>query len=156
MSGVPSAEQVAALLDHRLESVVGSNEISLQRKFGLDALVPSYVGAFGKIRNYPGRMHILFWLQRFARSHPEVVELAESALRDPSRIVRNYACGALAYAGDRKRIPALRELLSHRNEATRADALAAITAIEEQNHHLFADRERTGKVFWILSHEDKA
>jgi len=144
------------LLDHRSESVVGANEIRLRQRFGLETLVPYYVEAFPRIRNYPGRLHILFWLQRFARTHPKVVELAESALGDPSRMVRYHACGALAYACHRKALPALRRLLlSHRSEATRRDAQAAITAIEEENHHLYADRERKGNIRWILNREDK-
>lgn len=136
------------MLDLRDKSKVGGNEIQLQRKYGLKNLVAVYVDALPQIKNWPGRMHIMFWIQRYARSDRRVVEAARNALQDRSRIVRYYACGALAFALDSESIPCLEELLSHRDASTRADAAAAIDAIRCGNHHYFADRRHTGEVFW--------
>jgi len=144
----PSVDEVIRLLDRRNESEVGGNEIRLQKKYGLENLVAVYVGAFSRIKNWAGRMHIMFWLQGRGRGDDRVIEVARRALRDRSRIVRNYACGTLAFALDLGSIPHLEELLTHKDESTRADAAAAIDAIRCGNHHYFADRNHTGKSFW--------
>ena len=148
MDAVPNSDEVARLLDRSLDSEVSANDINLQRQFGFDVLIPSYVGAFRKIRRYPGRMHILFWLCRYARTRPEIVDLARFALKDRSWIVRNYACQTLAYAQKKEAILDLRELLEHPDARTQADARAAIEAIKAGNHHLWADRDGKGNVFW--------
>ena len=45
----PTVEEVVDALDRRLESEVGGNEIRLQRKYGLDALMPVYLEALPKL-----------------------------------------------------------------------------------------------------------
>ena len=143
------------LLDRRKESEVGGNEIRLQKQYGLDNLVPVYIEAFPRIKNWAGRMHIMFWLRRYARSNPLVVEIAKQGLNDRSRIVRNYSCSALAYSLDSNSIPELSRLLDHYDESTVTDASAAIMAIKKQNHHLWVDRHETGQAFWIVNPEDE-
>lgn len=70
-------------------------------------------------------------------------------------VVRYRACGLLANSLQREAIPALKSLLNHPDTATRDDAAAAIMAIDKQNHHLFRDRDQSGKVQWILNPEDQ-
>ena len=151
----PTVEEVCAALDHRLDSVVGGNEIELQRAYGLEKLVPVYVDALSRIRNSHGRIYILYWLQRYARTNERVVRAAVDALNDRSAMARQHACGALAYSGRTEFIPALQQLLAHSSALTRSDAAAAIDAIENRNHHLFMDRQHRGNVFWILNDEDE-
>jgi hypothetical protein len=141
-------EEIANKLDRKLASEAGSNHIWLVKEFGLNNLVDSYVEAFPSIQNSAGRIEIMFWITRYARVNPKVANLAQFALADRSKVVRNYACGALAFAKSRESIKSLVELLDHKNAETRDDAKAAIEAIEKGNHHLFADREGTGSVFW--------
>jgi len=143
-----TAELIAEKLDKRSASEVSANHIKLENEYRLDRLIEAYVEAFPSIRNSPGRIEIMFWVQRYARVNPRVVELARYALGDKSKIVRNYACGALAYAVDHNSLSALSNLLKHENHETREDAQAAIKAIEKKNHNLFADREETGNIFW--------
>ena len=150
----PSVDEVIRMLDRRNGSEVGANEIRLQKQYGLDNLVGAYVEAFSQIKNWAGRMHIMFWIRRYARSNPSVVEVAKLGLSDRSRIVRTYSCSALAYALDKSSIPDLKTLLDHNDETTRGDAVAAIRAIEMQNHHLWADRQETGKCYWVVNPED--
>lgn len=145
---VPALEEVVRALDCRNESQTGHNQIVLHETYGLDILVPFYIAAFPKIKNWIGRKYIMFWICRYARRNAEVGKLARFALNDKSWKVRYDACKTLAYALDKESVPFLRELLSHKHEGTRADAAAAIDAIENGNHHLFVDREHTGKVFW--------
>ena len=84
----------------------------------------------------------------YARQDPTVVELALGALSDRSRMVRYHACAALAYSQSKYVLPALESVLSHPDKETREHAVAAIDAISSQNHHFFADREHTGKIYW--------
>jgi len=148
MNGAISVQDVIRQLDRRTSSEVGTNHIALNKQYGLDSLIEPYIEAFPKIRNSAGRIEILFWVTRYAKENPLVVELARFALGDRSRVVRNYACGALAYALNHESIVFLQELLDHPEAMTQDDARAAICAIENDNHHLFADREGKGNIFW--------
>jgi hypothetical protein len=148
MSRLPTAQEIADLLDAKPASRAEANAIILERKHRLDDLAPRYVEAFPLLRRYPGRMCILFRLVSYVRQDPAVVELALDALSDSSRIVRYHACAALAYSQSRRVLPKLKALLEHPDGDTRGHAAAAIDAIESQNHHYFADRGHTGKVFW--------
>lgn len=150
----PTVEEVLGLLDQRNAADVGGNELLLQKKYGLDNLVSVYVEAFPQIKNWAGRMHIMFYLPRFARSNQQVVEVARLGLNDRSRIVRTYSCEVLAYSLDPESIPFLEQILDHRDETTRGDAAAAINAIYKQNHHLWVDRKETGRYFWVVQPGD--
>jgi len=69
-------------------------------------------------------------------------------------MVRYRACGLLAYSLRRDAIGPLKTLLNHRDPRTLADASAAITAIEKQNHHLFIDRDASGRTRWVVNEGD--
>lgn len=116
-------------------------------EYGLESLVPGFVAAYPRIRNATGRNSVLFWLVRFTRKYPEVVELAKSTLSDPAYMPRTQASGILAYSLPRDAIPLLTALLEHRDKKTRADAAAAIDAIKHQNHHFWMDRNHRGNFF---------
>ena len=145
---LPQIQTIIELLDNNNESIVGGNEIKLTNKYGLRNLIPLYVEAFYKIKNWPGRMHISFNLVRYAPLYPEIIELAIHGLNDRSKIVRNYCCRILAYAGNDKSLPYLEALKSHKSLETREDAIAAIDAIVNKNHNLWVDREHKGNIFW--------
>lgn len=76
LMSLPTVDEVARLLDHRSDSEVGGNEQRLQRRYGLNSLVPIYIRAFPEIRNYHGRMQILFWICRYAKKNSDIVRLA--------------------------------------------------------------------------------
>lgn len=86
----------------------------------------------------------------FARSSDDAVQLGLEALRDRSKVVRYRACGLLAYSQRRSLLDALRAHVSGIPDASRADLLATIDALEQGNHHLFVDREHSGKVTWNI------
>ena len=143
-----SLEQIILLLDHKEESIVGSNMILLRNKYGLEKLVPFYVKAFYKLKKSPARRDIAFWLVRFSKKHTEVVDMALHGINDRSKLVRSHCCSILAYAGSRDYLLKLDELLSHSSTQTQEDAQAAINCIVNENHHLWADRNNKGNVFW--------
>jgi hypothetical protein len=119
MSRLPTAQEIAELLDARPGSRAEANAIVLERAHKLDDLAPRYVEAFPLIRRYPGRMCILFRLVSYARQDTGVVNLALTALNDSSRMVRHHACAALAYSQARRVVPALRAALEHADPETR-------------------------------------
>jgi hypothetical protein len=145
---VPTLDEVITALDCRNESDTGRNQILLHEKYGLDVLVPFYIAAFPRIKNWIGRKYVMFWIERYARRNPDVVKLARFALNDKSWKVRHDACSTLAYALDTESLPFLRELLKHKKKETRDDAAAAIDAIENRNHNYFVDRQHAGNIFF--------
>ena len=145
---VPTIEEVLDLLDSPNEANVGGNEIRLKQKYGIENLIPVYVKAFPKIKNWPGRMYISFTLIPYVKINQDVFDLALIGIFDKSKIVRNYCCSMLAYAKKTEAIPYLKKLNISRYETSHEDAIAAIAAIEKQNHHLWVDREDSGNIFW--------
>ena len=148
VTNAPTLDEVIKALDCRTESEVGYNQILLHEKYDLNILVPFYVDAFPKIKSWIGRNYILYWVCRYARINPAVVNLGRFAINDRSKLVRYRACQILSYALDKESIPMLEALLTHKNEETRKDAAAAIDAIKCQNHHFFSDRAHAGNIFW--------
>jgi hypothetical protein len=146
--GLPSVDEIVELFDDRSEAIVGANQIRLHQEYGLERLVPLYLQAFPRIRNWIGRKYVLFWTRRYARTVPEVVALARSALNDKSWKVRSDACSVLAYALDDASIPELEHLKRHQCHRTRANAEAAIDAIKHRNHNYYLDRDHRGNVLW--------
>ena len=110
-------------------------------------VVPYLAEAYRAFRTWQGRASLVYHSVRFARTEEEAYRLGLAATQDRSWVVRHQACTLLAYALRRDAIPALEELIDSQDERTIADARAAIDAIEHQNHHLFLDRQHTGKVF---------
>lgn len=84
---------------------------------------------------------------RYARENSAAVTLGIRALSDRSGDVVYAACMLLAYSLRLDAVPALRKLAENaKDKAIAEDALAAIDAIENQNHHYFVDREHSGKI----------
>lgn len=151
---VPSVDDIVAALDQKLPSDVGTAWNQLKVEHRPEAFIPGLVAAFPSIRNAAGRNAILFSLIGFARSHPEVVDLAVQALTDTAYMPRMQACCILAYSLRRDMVPHLRPLLTHRDRKTRDNAAAAIDAIQRKNHHYYMDRNHTGRSFWVVNPED--
>ena len=71
-----------------------------------------------------------------------------AAANDRSCAVRHYGCAILAYSLRADALPTLSSLLKHADRRTAEDARAAIDAITNKNHHLFIDRDHSGRVRW--------
>jgi len=144
---LPSIDELVAIYSQSRASDIGQSESRLFQTYGLKPLVSLLVEAFPRIRRSSGRASILFWLVRFARTHPAVVSLATSALSDRAHLVREYACSILAYSLRRDVLPQLALLHAHPDQKTRAAVAAAVDAISHGNHHYFVDRGHTGNTF---------
>jgi hypothetical protein len=152
---LPSVDELVAIYSQGRGSDIGQSEQRLFQAFGLESLVPLLIEAFPRVRRGDGRASILFWLVRFARTHPAVVSLAISALSDRAYLVREEACSILAYSLRRDVLPQLAPLQTHPDQKTRAAAAAAVDAICNNNHHYFVDRGHTGCTFWGVNPGDE-
>lgn len=97
-----------------------------------EALVPALVEFYPSARKWRCRASILFRLHPFARrarTRDRVFNLAVAACDDRARGVRFWACSLLAHSRRRAAIPKLKQLLTHPDPQTAADAKAAITAL---------------------------
>jgi hypothetical protein len=150
---LPTVDELVVALDQKRQTDLGRAEDRLFKKHGLEALVPGFIAAYPRVRNAAGRNSILFWLVRFARKYPKVVELAKAALDDRAYMPRMQATGILAYSLRKDTLPHLKRLLKHRDKKTRDDAAAAIDAIKHQNHNYWIDRDHSG-FRWEVNPED--
>ena len=150
-----TVNEAVRLLDSPRWAVVGQGETTLFSRHSLEELVPIFIQSFSNIQAWQGRKTVLYWVMRYARTHPDVVSIGLVALNDRAVMVRSDACAILAYSLREDVIPNLQALLKHNNKTTRADAAAAIDAIVHTNHHLFVDRNHSGKSFWILNETDE-
>jgi hypothetical protein len=147
----------AAMNDLEIRALVGQLDVSSvdteQRAWAQlrslgEQVVPYLEEAFPTTKQWQGRLSLVFHSIPFARDSEAAVRLGITALGDRSFMVRWRACGLLAYSQRRDALPALRALFTHADARTVEDAKAAVAAIESKNHHLFVDRQRTGRVFW--------
>lgn len=83
---------------------------------------------------------------RYAKSSTDAIDLGRLALKDRSQMVRYGACTLLAYSLNKSALSDLYEILETTPENSKADMVAAIDAIENQNHNFFVDRTHSGNV----------
>jgi hypothetical protein len=145
---IPRAEAIADGYDRTPESSSAAYAQSLWASIRPQQLIPTLVGAFPLMRRAWGRAEVLRSLIPYARLSQEANSLAIEALDDKSYLVRQEACGLLAYALDDKALPALEAAAKHADQRTVEDASAALTAIHSRNHHLYVDRAHSGGVLW--------
>jgi len=113
-----------------------------------DHALAAMVECLPRLRTWRARDTILSTAIRFARTSAAGKELGFMGLADKSKRVRQTACALAAFSLDRAFLPTLEALRSAPDSEVAADAIAAIDAIQNQNHHLFMDRQHTGSVTW--------
>jgi hypothetical protein len=113
-----------------------------------DDLLALLVEAFPRVRKSEGRASILRYVGRFSRESEVAFRMGIAAANDRSCAVRHYGCAILAYSLRADALPTLSSLLKHADRRTAEDARAAIDAITNKNHHLFIDRDHSGRVRW--------
>jgi len=122
----------------------------------LGSLVVPYLSeAYGTFRTWQGRSSLVYHSIRYARTSDDAFNLGLRALQDKATVVRYRACSLLAYSLRRDAFPLLEQATQHVDEKTVADAIAALDAIRQQNHHLFVDRGRGGRTFWVVNESDR-
>jgi hypothetical protein len=119
------------------------------------SVVPYLLEAYPRFRRWQGRASLVYHAVRYARISEEAFQLGILASRDKSWVVRYRALGLLAYSLRTDALGAIRNQLTSPDKRTAADAAAAIAAIQEQNHHLYHDRDRSGRTRWIVNDEDR-
>jgi hypothetical protein len=151
-----SPAQLREAVDKLQASTVSGEEEAwgVLRPLGI-AVVPFLLEAYPRFRRWQGRASLVYHAVPYARQSEDAVRLGIQASRDKSWVVRYRALGVLAYSLRRDTLGEIRPQLSHPDKRTVADAAAAIAAIEEQNHHLFHDRDRSGRTRWIVNENDR-
>ena len=103
-----------------------------------------------------GRTALVYYATRYARQSDDAFALGVAALADRAYAVRSRACGLLAYAQKKEALAALEQVAREDPRASvRDDARAAMHAIEQCNHHLFIDRDGSGRTFWRVNPGDR-
>ncbi len=113
-----------------------------------ERVVPFLLEAYPTTRKWQGRVALVFYSIRYARTSEAAFRLGLAACEDKATLVRYRACGLLAYSLRDDALEPLEALLRHRDGRTAEDAAAAIDAIRWRNHHYFIDRRHTGHIFW--------
>jgi hypothetical protein len=124
------------------------------RPLGVD-VVPYLRDAYPTMSRWQGRVSLVAHSIRYARVSDDAFRLGIEAVHDRATLVRYRACAILAYSQRKEAIPHLKDLLNHQDAKTVADAQAAILAIKKRNHHLFIDRDRSGRTFWVVNPGDR-
>ncbi len=101
---------------------------------------------FGSCRKWAARCSYVYHAIRYARDCQDAIELGMQALQDKSIKVRYRGCMLLAYSLRKDLLPKLRRIASEIPANSQDDLLATIDAIENENHHYFADRDHSGRV----------
>ena len=104
------------------------------------------VAQYQKAKKWRDRDSLVYAAIWFARQSEKSVELGLAALSDRARHVRYHACLLLAYSQRKDLLPALKAHLDVIPSESLAYLVAAIDAIESQNHNFFVDREHSGMV----------
>ncbi|OAI18171.1 MULTISPECIES: hypothetical protein [Methylomonas] len=136
------------LLD-KLDGLGSDQEFYAARELGKlgDKLPTLLLKKYQTSRKWQARCSCVFHSIRFARVVDEAVQLGVQALSDKSKVVRYRACMLLACSLNANALSALKELEANATDTeTRANAHAAIDAIEHQNSNYFVDRTHSGKV----------
>ena len=118
-------------------------------------VVPYLREAYSMFGRWQGRMSLVFHSIRYARESDDAFQLGLEAISDRATLVRYRACSLLAYSLRKDALEPLKSLLKHDDQQTVDDAKAAINAIEKQNHHLFVDRDNSGRASWIVNEFDR-
>jgi len=117
----------------------------LRRKLGDN--LPCYLHQKYKLeRKAAPRSSCVYHSVRYARTSQEAIELGLAAIFDRSKIVRYRGCMLLAYAQKRDVLPKLKQALEAIPRNSYDDLLAAIDAIEYENHNYFVDRDHSGLI----------
>lgn len=140
----------------RLETTRSSEEEeawSVLRSLGM-AVIPFLYEAYPNFRKWQGRVSLVFHSIRYARLSEDAFQLGLAALNDRATLVRYRACSLLAYALRDAAAGPLERILEHADPNTVAHAGAALDAIHHRNHHLFVDRDHSGRTFWTVNPGD--
>lgn len=118
-------------------------------------LMPYFRRAYSRFKTSSGRRSLVFYATRHARISEDAFQLGLAALKDRSWMVRDRACGLLAYSLRKDALVLLDDAMIDARPEVRAAAQAASKAIRAQNHHLFADRSGSGSIFWVVDPQDQ-
>lgn len=136
-------EQLLDRLDGSGSDEEWSAALELRSRLG-GSLPERLLSRYRQAKKWPTRSSYVYHAVRYAQDSDAAIELALLAVKDKAKVVRYRACMLLACSQRKELLPKLHDLLAQVAEDTKADLLAAIDAIEVQNHNYFVDRDRSG------------
>lgn len=152
MTAQSTDHNVEALLD-RLDGSGSDDEwnaaLELRSRLG-DCLSDKLLIRYQMAKKWSVRSSCVYHSVRYAKNSDAALELALLAIKDKSQVVRYRAFMLLACSQRKELLPRLRGLVAGLPEDTKADALAAIDAIESENQDYFVDRGHTGMTTLII------
>lgn len=110
--------------------------------------LPEILASMKKLRTWRAREAVVDTAIKFARNEELAREIGQVGLLDKCSAVRGTACALSAFSLNLAYLPCLKMIAGASDQKTKEDAEAAILAISQQNHHLFMDRDQSGKVRW--------
>ena len=136
-------EQLLDRLDGTGSDDEWSAALELRTRLGKD-LPDLLLSRYRHAKKWATRSSCVYHAIRYANDSDAAVELALLAINDRAKVVRYRACMLVACSQRKDLLPRLRRLLTDVENDTKADLLAAIDAIESQNHNYFVDRDHSG------------
>jgi hypothetical protein len=150
-------EEIRAVVRRLNSPTVAAEEQAWSELRGLGEIVVPYLrDAYPTFKRWQGRVSLVFHSIRYARVSEDAFRLGLEAVNDRATVVRYRACALLAYSLRADALFRLNQLLKHDDPKTVGDAKAAITAINKRNHHLFVDRDGSGRTTWVVNEEDRS
>lgn len=132
----------------RLDAEQGSEAVREELvPHGLDALA-SMAETLPTMRSWKARNAVVYTAIKFARKSDLSLETGRLGLQDKSKRVRQTACALAAFSLNPAMLVPLADCSSSSEPDVAEDVRAATHAIEQRNHHLFMDRQGTGRVRW--------
>lgn len=115
-----------------------------------------YSKLFSGFSRYYGRLYCVYFSQRYTRIFESSSKIAEKGVHDRSKFVRYRSFRCLALNPSNDSLISLEKLdMNALSEDDVANARAAINAIRKKNHHLFLDRDESGRVFIRVNFENE-
>lgn len=152
MSQLPTKPRIDQLID-RLDGSGSADSWDAARQLHVElgADLPRYLLArYQTNKRWGARSSYLYHSVRYASTSAAAIELALCGVLDRSKAVRYRACMLLACSRRKDLVPALEALAEKVPANTKADLMAAIDAIESENHNYFVDRDHSEKSFLVI------
>lgn len=147
-------------IQDRSLKVLSSDYLGLELDFLFGDRFEIYLEYYDKLKYSNVRFEFIQEALFYARDKESAIKTISKGLSDRSKYVRVNAVSAAAYSLNKIFLEQLLYIAEHdKGEDIREDAIAAQNSILSKNHHLFLDREpsgRSGRVsFWVNKWDEK-
>ncbi len=143
-----SVDRDIVIVVRRLDMEKGSEAVREELVAYHDHALPVMLDMLPNLRSWQARNAVIYTAIKFSRRFAESRTMGVLGLGDKSVRVRQTACALAAFSLNDCFLEHLKRLIETHDDVSAVDAHAALSAIRGQNHHLFLDRNGSGRVFW--------